>query len=46
MKYIYRMSRKMYFEVCADAKEVNMSVPEYVTAHFGICGKCIKVEII
>lgn len=45
MEYIYRMSRKMYLETVVDAKECKMTVEQYVTATFGIRGKCVKVEI-
>lgn len=45
MEYIYRMSRKMYLETIADAKDCKMTVEQYVTATFGIRGKCVKVEV-
>lgn len=46
MEYIYRMSRKMYLETIADAKDCKMTVEQYVTATFGLCGECIKVEVL
>lgn len=45
MGYIYRMSRKMYLETVADAKDCKMTIEQYVTATFGLRGKCVKVEI-
>lgn len=45
MEYIYRMSRKMYWETVKDAEDCNMTIEQYVTETFGIRGKCIKVEI-
>lgn len=45
MEYIYRMSRKMYLETVADAKDCKMTVDQYVAETFGLCGKCVKVEI-
>ena len=46
MEYIYRMSRKMYLETIADSKDCKMTVEQYVTATFGIRGKCVKVEVL
>lgn len=46
MKYIYRMSKKMFLETLSDAKESKMSVEKYITANFGLLGECVKVEII
>lgn len=45
MEYIYRMPREMYWETVKDARECKMTVEQYVTATFGIRGKCVKVEI-
>lgn len=45
MEYIYRMSRKMYFETAANAKDCKMTVEQYITATFGLRGKCVKIEI-
>lgn len=45
MEYIYKMSRKMYLETVADAKDCKMTVEQYITAVFGLLGKCIKIEI-
>lgn len=45
MKYIYKMSRKMYQETLEDARKCEMTVAEYVTATFGLLGECVKVEI-
>ena len=46
MKYVYRMSRKMFLETLADAKGCGMCITQYITKNFGIIGECIKVEII
>lgn len=46
MKYIYKMSKKMFIETLTDASDAKMSVEEYVTTYFGIRGECIKVEIL
>lgn len=46
MKYIYRMSRKMFCETLAEARESKMKIEKYITANFGIRGECVKVEII
>lgn len=46
MKYIYKMSKKMFFKTLIDANKAKMSVEKYVTAHFGLRGECIKVEIL
>ncbi len=46
MKYIYRMTRKMFYATLSEAKENNMKVEQYITANFGIRGECVKVEII
>lgn len=46
MEYIYRMSRKMYLETVADAKDCKMTIEQYVTSAFGLLGKCVKVEIV
>lgn len=46
MEYIYRMSRRMYQEADADARKCKMTIEEYVTATFGIRGKCVKVEVV
>lgn len=45
MEYIYGMSREMYLETVKDAKDCKMTVEQYVTATFGLRGKCVKVEI-
>ena len=45
MEYIYRMSRKMYEETLANAWKCKMTIEQYVTATFGLRGKCVKVEI-
>lgn len=45
-KYIYKMSRDMYWATVFDAERCGMSITEYVTRYFGIIGECIKVEII
>lgn len=45
MEYIYRMSRKMYLQTIANAKDCKMTVEQYVTTTFGLRGKCAKVEI-
>lgn len=44
MGYIYKMSKEMYEEVIKEAKYSKMSVEEYVTATFGLVGKCVKVD--
>lgn len=46
MKYIYRMSRGMFYATLAEAQGSNMKVEQYITANFGIRGECVKVEII
>lgn len=46
MEYIYRMSREMYWETVAEAEDCKMTIEQYVTATFGLRGKCVKVEII
>lgn len=45
MEYIYRMSRKMYWETIKDAHDCHMLITQYVTERFGLRGTCIKVEI-
>lgn len=46
MKYIYRMSRKMFYETLVEARESKMKLEKYITANFGIRGECVKVEAI
>lgn len=46
MKYIYRMSRQMFFATLVEAQKSKMKVEQYITANFGIRGECVKVEII
>lgn len=46
MKYIYRMSRQMFFETAVDARNANMTVEKYITATFGLLGECVKVEVV
>lgn len=46
MKYIYKMSRKMYHETAFDANRARMTIKEYITKTFGLIGECVKVEII
>lgn len=58
MKYIYKMSRKMYLDAALDAtdnmyletargaRRVKISVEKYITEHFGLLGECAKVETI
>lgn len=46
MEYIYRMSRKMYWETVKDAEDCNMTVEQYVTETFGLRGKCVNVEVL
>lgn len=45
VEYIYRMSSEMYWKTVADAKDCKMTIEQYVTATFGLRGKCVKVEI-
>lgn len=45
MKYIYKMSREMFWKTFADAEESKMTVEEYITKTFGLLGECVKVEI-
>lgn len=46
MKYIYKMSREMFWETAQDAWDSKMTIEEYITKTFGIIGECVKVEII
>lgn len=46
MKYIYRMSRRMFFATLKDIQEDHMKLEKYITANFGLRGECVKVEII
>lgn len=45
MNYIYKMSRAMFYETLIDARKSKMSIEDYVTAIFGLRGKCVKVEV-
>lgn len=46
MKYVYRMSKDMFYETLADAKRCSMHITQYITENFGLIGECIKVEVI
>lgn len=46
MKYVYRMSRKMFWETADDAREAGIGITKYITENFGLRGECIKIEII
>lgn len=45
MEYICRMTTGMYWRTIADSYDCGMSVEEYITATFGLRGKCVKAEI-